>query len=471
MNRYLTTSERVFLHMAEQVVMNPVVMVRCRGRVAVERVEAAIRKATGRHPALGVKVVTGAMPWFSDRDVPPVPLRVVERESEEHWREIVRAELNDPMPIQRGPLIRFVLVRDEQAFELICTTDHVNADGRSGLFVLRDVLRAIDDPELRLVPLRPRSCFDDYLPGTGHTPQDLAWSLAYGPRLPDPIRGLWVDRVHEALDVLRGGDAVGLARLRSRVFGLPEPPPVPSEPAPIEFVHRRLDAAGTAALVDSCRAHDNTVLSALVVACSEALITAAGSDASGLIGCITPIDIRAMLTPSVGDDFGIYAWAPTSYHGVGPGADFWVLAKRVRRIMRTYRTMPALAGMRRLLDAMEFTEGTRLESVYDRVGRLILDGVMVVSNLGRVRLPERLANGDGGGEVEVESFGFFAMIPNVDFVLGVQSFRGVLELNYCCSSHWMRAEQVEGVADRVEATLEAACGGHARGTAARLRYA
>ena len=216
--------------------------------------------------------------------------------------------------------------------------------------------------------------------------------------------------------------------------------------------------------MQACRDHDNTVLSALVVACAEALITQSGAQASGLIGCITPIDVRSMLTPSVGDDFGIYAWAPTSYHPVGPGADFWSLARRVRRIMRRYRSMPALAGMRRLLDAMEFTEGTRLESVYDRVSRMILDGVMVVSNLGRVELPEQVAG------VEVESFGFFAMIPNVDFVLGVQSFRGALELNFCCSPNWMRPALVEGVADRVEATLTAACGGPPRGLAARMNY-
>jgi hypothetical protein len=442
LNRHLTTTERVFLAMAERVVMNPVVMVRCRGSLCVEQVEHAVRTVQRRHPALQVRVVRDAQPWFCDRDVGPVSIRVVDRVSDEHWREVVRDELNVPMDLERGPLVRFVVVRDEHACELICTTDHVNADGRSGLFVLRDVLRVIDQPDLRLVPLRERTCFDDYLP-----------TSALDLRLPDAVRGIWAERTRDLIGrVERVGD-----RLLERSL---EPP---MARAPIEFVHRRLDPERTVALERACRAHDNTVLSALAVACAHALVTVERPDAKGVIGCITPIDIRPLLSPSVGDDFGIYAWAPTSYHPIGPDSDFWALAKRMRRIVRGYRSLPALAGMRRLIDAMEYTEGTALASSYDRIMRVALDGMMVVSNLGRVALPERVAG------VEVESFGFFAMIPNVEFVMGVQSFRGVLEMNYCCSRQWMRPSVIEGVADRVEAALDAAVGGEAQGTAGRHR--
>ncbi|MCA9700083.1 MAG: hypothetical protein KC431_21335, partial [Myxococcales bacterium] len=444
MNRHLTTSERMFLAMARQVVMNPVVMVRCRGQLPPERVIDAVARVQARHPALQVKVVRDERPWFSDRGVAPVSVRVLPRRDDQHWHEVVTAELNEPLDIERGPLIRFVLLQGEDACELICTTDHVNADGRSGLFVLRDVLRAIDDPQLRLVPLPERSCFDDYLP-TG------PWDL----RMPDALRGLWAERSRAALHRLEGWSEGLTGRLGSlNPVAKPVVEPDASGTAdtgaglaPIRVVHRRLDAERTAALVAACRAHDNTVLSALVVACAHALVTVENEGASGLIGCITPIDIRPLLSPPIGDDFGIYAWAPTSYHPMGPGSEFWGLAARARRMVRAYRSVPALAGMRRLLDAIEFVEGTAMAGVYEQINRNILDGLMVVSNLGRVSLPERVAG------VEIESFGFFAMIPNIDFVLGVQSFRGVLEMNYCCSRAWMREQLVEGVADRVEAVL------------------
>jgi hypothetical protein len=437
MNRFLTTTERVFLAMAERVVMNPVLMVRCRGTLSLAQVEHAVRTVQRRHPALQVRVVREQRPWYCDRDVGAPSVRVVERESDETWREVVREELNHPLDIEHGPLIRFVLVRDEHACELICTTDHVNADGRSGLFVLRDVLRVIEQPDLRLVPLRERTCFDDYLP-----------TSAFDLRLPDSLRGLWAERTRASIVSLerlldRGAERL-VARGAGAALDVQEPP---MRRAPIEFVHRRLDRERTAALEQACRAHDNTVFTALVVACARALLTVERPDAKGVIGCITPIDIRPLLSPSVGDDFGIYAWAPTSFHPLGPDSDFWAMGRRMLRIVRGYRSIPALAGMRRLLDAMEFTEGTALASSYDRFMRVALDGMMVVSNLGRIEMPERAAN------VEIESVGFFAMIPNIEFVLGVQSFRGVLEMNYCCSPDWMRAAVIERVADRVEAAL------------------
>ncbi|NJK31414.1 MAG: hypothetical protein HC927_02765 [Deltaproteobacteria bacterium] len=312
--------------------------------------------------------------------------------------------------------------------------------------MLRDVLRVIEQPSLRLVPLRERTCFDDYLP-------QGFWDL----RMPDSLRGLWAERTRALLGKLEGRGLNPLDRVLGTV-------PEKAGPAPIEFVHRRIDADRTAALVDACRARDNTVLSALVVACAYGLLGVDGGAAKGLVGCITPIDIRALLEPTVGDDFGIYAWAPTSYHPIAPGADFWRLAARMRRIMRVYRSMPALAGMRRFLDLVELTEGTPVAGGMEKLSRALLDGMMVVSNLGRVAVPEKVAG------VEVESFGFFAMIPNVDFVLGVQSYRGVLEMNYCCSPRWRRASVIEKVADRVEAVLEAASGGRVGAGAQGLVY-
>ncbi|NJK31415.1 MAG: hypothetical protein HC927_02770 [Deltaproteobacteria bacterium] len=73
MNRYLTTTERLFLAMAEQVVMNPVVLVRCRGSLSLAQVEHALRVVQKRHPALQVKLVRDSSPWFSDRDVARSP--------------------------------------------------------------------------------------------------------------------------------------------------------------------------------------------------------------------------------------------------------------------------------------------------------------------------------------------------------------------------------------------------------------
>jgi hypothetical protein len=453
MNRPLTTVERTFLALGERIVMNPVVMVRCRGALEPATVERAIVAVQRRQPALQVRLVRADPPWFASTKVPDAALRVVERRDAEHWRELVQAELNDPFDQERGPLIRFVLVRGAEACELICTTDHLNADGRSGLFVLRDVLGRIADPDLRLVPLEDRACFDEHLPGG-------LWDLG---RTPRAVRGIIADHTRTLATVARG-----FMSERARIQGRTAAPAPGRDRPTIEFVHRRLSPDRTQALVEACRAHATTVQGALMVAASHALAHARGlydrgrPRARARIGCIAPIDIRSALTPAVGDHFGIFAWAPTTVQALAPGANFWALADRNGRRLRTLRGQPALAGLRRLLDVQELIHGSGLEQLSALAVRGC-DAMITVSNLGRLELPRRL------GEVDVESFGFFAMIPDGDAVVAIQTL-DELELNYCYCEHQIPSTVVHALADGVMAILDAATGEARRGAAESLEF-
>jgi hypothetical protein len=448
MQRPLTTVERSFLNMAKRVVMNPVVLARLRGSLDPARVQVAIEKVQARHPALQVRVVRDDQPWFTSRGVGSVPLRVVTRTSAETWRAVVRHELNDPFDVENGPLIRFVLVQGDDACELVCVTDHVNADGRSGLFVLRDVLRLLAEPELELVPLPDAGCFDTRLP-------DQTAGLG---RVPSTLRGLIGERVRRL-----GRIRHAYRDEREKRLGIPAAPAPAKER--IEFVHRRIDRERTEALVRVCRAHGVTVQSALTIACANALAEVRGHYVTGReradIGCISPIDIRASLSPSVGDHFGIFAWAPTSLHRMRPDADFWQMAKQARASLARGKSPLALAGLQRLVDACEMM-GSDLDGS-SSFPHAWLDGTMVVSNLGRIQVPRQV------GGAEVISFGFLAMIPNADFVVGVQTL-DELEFNYCYCPSRLDARTAQRLADEVEATIDATLGRPTRGSAARMRF-
>jgi hypothetical protein len=449
MNRYLTTVERTFLHMAERIVMNPVVLVRCRGELEPAQVERAIARVQARHPALQLRLVRDERPWFTHEGVPPAPLRVLERDGDEHWREVVRAELNEPFEQDRGPLIRFTLLHGSHACELICTTDHLNADGRSGLYVLRDVLLAIDDPRRRFVPLEDRACFDEHLPGG-------LWELG---RVPAAVRGILADGARGLARVARG-----FASERARLLGVVAPPA--SERPRIESVHQRLGCKRTRALVEVCRARGTTVQAALMVAASHALASAkrayARPRATARVGCITPIDIRSALTPPVGDHFGIFAWAPTTVQSLAPGSAFWPASKWSRERLRLLHGQAALAGLRRLLDVHELGLAADLERL-SALPLSVCDATVTVSNLGRVTLPRSVAG------VEVLAFGFYAMIPDCDVVAAVATL-DQLELNYCYSPSRIATatvrEMVTGVAD----IIDAAIGQPARGAATTLSF-
>lgn len=411
MNRYLTTTERAFLRMADRVVMNPVVMARCAGPLDPEQVRVAVRKVQARHPALQVRLVRDARPWFTDHDVGEAEVRVVAREGDAHWRRVVIDELNDPFDPCAGPLVRFVLVQDAERCELICTTDHLNADGRSGLWVLRDVLRAVGDPAIRYVPFPPRAAFDERLP------------RAPWPRVPTAIQALYAERGRAWANRLGWGPVAVGERPR------------------IGVIERSLEPEFTAALVERCRREGASVQGALMAASTIALATERDPERASPIACITPIDIRGSLEGPVGDDFGIYAWAPTSVHVARRESSVWAHARWAGRMLRHYRRRSTLAAFQHAVDAMAAIQGTAVEDLYGRwLGRW-MGGTVVVSNLGRVDLPERV------GEVEVSTSGFYAVVPDVHHVLAVQTFRGRMELDFCHAG--VAPASVDRVADRV----------------------
>ncbi|MFV8753098.1 condensation domain-containing protein [Nannocystaceae bacterium ST9] len=412
MPRPLTTIERSLLGMAERMVMNMVVVARCRGVLEPKRVVQAIRVVQARHELLRVRVVEGEHgPAFSDRDVPHVALRVIERRGTDHWRAVVREELDEPLDITRGPLVRFSLIvpgddpEDPGDSELICTTDHVAADAQSCRIVLRDVLWVIGDPSLRLDPRGDLGGFE-------------------GRRSPRPARSRSID-----------------AASRDR-------------PA-IDFVHRRIDRPRSEAFDRACRARQVDLQAALSAAAALALADVRRTKArTARIGCIAQIDLRPQLEPA-GDHFGVFAWAPSTLHRLASDADFWTLATRAQARADFHRGPLALAGYRWLID-LHACFGATLDRAASPL-RGLCDGLFLISDVGRLDLPTRV------GDVEVESIGFFAMVPDVDFVLGVQSFAGQLELDFCHCPERFGPEAMAEVADAVEARLAAASGLAARG--------
>lgn len=433
MNRYLGAAEIGFHRLSGTLTMNPVIVARFDAPLPEAPLRAALRAVQARHPALAVKVVTQGRPWFSDRDVPPIPLTVLPRRSDEHWRAAAEDELNLPFDAEVGPLARFVLLQGPSACELICTLEHINADARSGMFLVDDVLRLVDDPELRLPPLVPRPALEDLVP----TP----W---WQPGLHPTLRGLLGDRMPG----------------RSRRSDLSAPPAGPAPPQPaapaererIGLVSRTLEPDALEGLTARCRAEQASVQGALMAASWLAVARTRAPGRRGLYGCIAPIDLRSRLRPRMGRDFGIYAWAPTFFELVSPRSDFWALARRAKRSVHRMRGPGGLGFLKATLDSMAiFGEG----ALSDAMTRLLhgqVRGLAVVSNAGRVSLPTTCAG------ATLRGAGFLAIVPNVDWVLAATTCAGRMELNFQFVPSQLPKDRVEAGADAVMAQLKAAAG-------------
>jgi NRPS condensation-like uncharacterized protein len=431
MNRYLGISELGFYRLSSTMTMNPVVLARYGGRLPLERLRRALDRVQERHPPLRVRIVPGDRPWFTDSGVPPIPLEVLERRSHDHFLEVVEDQLNEPIDVERGPLARFVLLQGEDVSELVCVTEHVNADGRSGLFLLNDVLRLVDDPELRLPPLVERPPLEDLVPPP--------W---WAPQLPRPLRGIVGDQSSRWW--------AALERVARRWW--PEQPQGESTRSRIGVMRRLLEPDVVERLTVASHEARTSLQGALMAAATMAAVAERAPERQELYGCIVPIDIRDRLRPRMGSDFGIYAWAPTCFLEAGPRTGFWRLARRSGRAVRQLRGPVGMGFLASALSMGQMFGEVALADRFNRWAQGRVRGLVVVSNLGIVELPERCAG------AELLSFSFMAMIPNVDVVMGVSSCRGSMELTFQYVPGQLDEEETGRVADTVVRRLREAAG-------------
>lgn len=117
----------------------------------------ALQKIQQKHPFLNVIMETDAdgIPWYVTPDpILPIPLRIVERLSEETWIEEGDTEWDTPFNLTNSPLARVTWVRSENVSELLMVCHHCIGDATSAMTLMRELLECLADPttELRSYP-------------------------------------------------------------------------------------------------------------------------------------------------------------------------------------------------------------------------------------------------------------------------------------------------------------------------------
>jgi hypothetical protein len=81
-----------------------------RGPLTLPRLENALARLGRRYPMLVARIDRDAANnfYFTDDQAPPVPVRVVERETEDTWIQEIQRELPVIFNFQTGPLYRCV---------------------------------------------------------------------------------------------------------------------------------------------------------------------------------------------------------------------------------------------------------------------------------------------------------------------------------------------------------------------------
>jgi NRPS condensation-like uncharacterized protein len=302
MNRLLTASEYLMWLSYNNSPENVTLSATIKGSFTIDLLTEALPWLQLRHSRLRVKIVTNNQnqPQFSLENVPLIPLRVIERQGEEHWCREMLEELRHPLNWSEEPLLRVLLLHSPDVSNLIITFHHCIGDGLSGAYLIRDILQFIgelDGPRELLPDLPP---VDEIIPNITQT---------------------WVD---EDLDDSLKAESILAANYRNNKELNT------SEVFPIRLFNWTLSSTEITKLITRCREENASVHGALCAAFLLAIAAEIKSPSEIILKCHTPVNIRNYLTIHVGENLGEYITRPVTAHQLSQKTDFWDLAREVK---------------------------------------------------------------------------------------------------------------------------------------------
>jgi NRPS condensation-like uncharacterized protein len=353
MERYLGSFEHSSWLYNQFCPMDFATVAKLQGQFSVDRLSKVLEQVQQRHPLLRVRIATDALgqPKFVETDA-EIPLRLVartddslsERLRQRQWQTELEVELARSLDWQVAPLLRVVLLQSGDESELMIICHHTIADGRSGIYLMRDLLQGLCGQTFERSELADAISLESALPGIALSPVATPKPKDYVPPQSRPPR----------------------PHIRSVV----------------------LSPELTQQTIQRSRAERTTVHGAIGAAFSIAF---AQQDVnSDVLRCMHPVDVRSQLSLPIPEGVGLYICLCMTSHSLQADAAFWDVARAVKfqlsqidiaqhLVEEVQLRQPAMAN---LTDATAFAEASRVQFPCQ----------LHVTNLGRIDLAQQYGN-------------------------------------------------------------------------------
>jgi NRPS condensation-like uncharacterized protein len=301
MQRGMLFFERL-MYIDGRIPVNCLITARVRGRLSQESLRLALDKVQARHPLLRANVAErDGQPFFIFAAEPArIPLRIVERRSDEDWRTETVVEWKTPFPMDCEPMLRLVWIRSDDVSELLLAGHHCICDGASLVTIFRELLQAADQPDLVL---------------TSYPPFESLREL-----IPEKARSDWKTSV----------SVLSKAAL-FRLFALTIKTVRPAVVGEHYLIYWKANVEMSAALSVRCKSEGTTPYAAMCVAFLEGFRQIMGPEFKNKVMC--PVNIRKFL-PNLDADV-MFNYAPTVAMALGRDrqSGFWELARKFKQSM------------------------------------------------------------------------------------------------------------------------------------------
>jgi NRPS condensation-like uncharacterized protein len=136
---------------------NVAVIAAINGNIPENNLVQVLKKVAKMHPLIGVRVVIDSSQdaWFTEECDAPLPLKVTCRKSNRQWIDVLEDEEKIPFDFEKGPLIRFILLKSDEISDLIVICQHSICDGLSLVNIIQDIIFLLSNPETHVKRINP----------------------------------------------------------------------------------------------------------------------------------------------------------------------------------------------------------------------------------------------------------------------------------------------------------------------------
>lgn len=414
---------------------NVLMAARLKGSITVNQLEIALSKVRRRHPLLGARIIQDDQnnAWFTTEGVPELEVQVYPLTSNNDWIHIAVEETSKFFQLDKGPLIRFILLTSHDASEIVINSHHTICDGLSLAYLLRDILLHLGDPDREIEQL-------PFLPEIGEENLPTSASLS----LPQRLGIKFINKIWERKRIFFDGE--DYRRLHKTFW---------KENNHTAILPWELTEAETATLISRCREEKVSVHSALSTAFLLAQSEVQGKAPAYIHNLSMTVNLRDRLIPPVGEALGVYFSSFRIKHKGKQNQSFWSNARKFHKRLKQKLSNKNIFEVQQqldslhpsLVDSLYFSKYSLLEEPFaDFFLRLEGDDKintgLDVANLGRLDFPRNY------GIVQLEAI--YGPSQYVDFqekYLGVITVGGRMFFSLTFDEAIIERDTVEEIID------------------------
>jgi NRPS condensation-like uncharacterized protein len=304
--RRVTAMERLFWLSPFSTVT---VVSRIKGDITVDMLMNAVQKVQQRHVNLRMRITLDdeGNPWFTAEGVKEIPVKIISRESEDHWIKIHKESSQVPFRFDERPAVRFILVYSPEISELIILCHHIICDGLSLAYLARDLMVHLGDPS------REAKVLPDPIPiDLNNLPKDVSLN---------PVVKFFVNRVNKRWQKERVHFDKEDYKNINKAYWMK---------ANHQILSVELSESQTVELVQRCRDEKVTVNSALTTAFVGASQIVQGRSKE-LSSTVIAGNLRSRLQKPASEEMGYFAAGISLDYSYDEKKGFWENARRLNQ--------------------------------------------------------------------------------------------------------------------------------------------